>query len=129
MSLANCTTVSREHDRLTGREFLAFLAQMRGIPQQVAGGRIEHLLDLLELKDRADSTCGAYSFGMKRKLAVAGALIHEPPVLVLDELLNGLDPLGAHRLKDLFAGLAAGGTASFLSTHDLALVYSIRKSR
>lgn len=98
---------------------------MRGIPQQVAGARIEHLLDLLELKDRADSTCGAYSFGMKRKLAIAGALIHEPPVLVLDEPLNGLDPLSARRLKDLFAELAAGGTAIFLSTHDLATAESI----
>ncbi len=113
------------YDRLTGREFLAFLAQIRGIPQQVAGARIEQLLDLLELKDRADSTCGAYSFGMKRKLTIAGALIHEPPVLVLDEPLNGLDPLSARRLKDLFAELAAGGTTIFLSTHDLATAESI----
>ena len=113
------------YDRLTGREFLAFLTQMRGIPEQVAGARVEHLLDLLELKDRADTACGSYSFGMKRKLAIAGALVHEPPVLILDEPLNGLDPLSAHRLKDLFAELAAGGTAIFLSTHDLATAESI----
>jgi ABC-2 type transport system ATP-binding protein len=113
------------YDRLTGREFLAFLAQVRGIQQLEADTRIEHLLDLLELKDRADTACGTYSFGMKRKLAIAGSLIHEPPVLILDEPLNGLDPLSARRLKDLFAELAAGGKIIFLSTHDLATAESI----
>jgi ABC-2 type transport system ATP-binding protein len=113
------------YDRLTGREFLDFLAQIRGMPEQEAGGRIKQLLDILELTDRADTTCVTYSFGMKRKLAIAGALIHEPQVLILDEPLNGLDPLSARRLKNLFAELAAGGTAIFLSTHDLATAESI----
>lgn len=113
------------YDRLTGREFLEFLAQIRGIPEQETSRRIEQLLDILELRDRADTACGTYSFGMKRKLAIAGALIHKPRVLILDEPLNGLDPLSARRLKDLFAELAAGGTAIFLSTHDLATAESI----
>lgn len=113
------------YDRLTGREFLDFLAQIRGIPEQEASGRVEQLLGVLELGDRADTACGTYSFGMKRKLAIAGALIHEPSVLILDEPLNGLDPLSARRLKDLFAELAANGTTIFLSTHDLATAESI----
>jgi ABC-type multidrug transport system ATPase subunit len=113
------------YDRLTGREFLGFLAQMRGIPEQEADARIEQLLNMLELKDRADTACGTYSFGMKRKLALAGAQIHEPPVLIVDEPLNGLDPLSARRLKDLFAELATGGTTIFMSTHDLATAESI----
>ncbi len=113
------------YDRLTGREFVEFLAQIRGMPEQEANGRIEQLLDVLELRDRADTACGTYSFGMKRKLAIAGALIHKPQVLILDEPLNGLDPLSARRLKDLFAELAADGTAIFLSTHDLATAESI----
>jgi ABC-2 type transport system ATP-binding protein len=113
------------YDRLTGREFLDFLAQIRGMPEHEAGERIEQLLDILELRDRADTACGTYSFGMKRKLAVASALIHEPKVLILDEPLNGLDPLSARRLKNLFAELAAGGTAIFLSTHDLATAESM----
>lgn len=113
------------YDRLTGREFLSFLAQIRGIPEQEADTRIEQLLNMLELKDRADTACGSYSFGMKRKLAIAGALIHEPPVLIVDEPLNGLDPLSARRLKDLFAELASGGTTIFMSTHDLATAESI----
>jgi ABC-2 type transport system ATP-binding protein len=113
------------YDRLSGREFLAFLAQLHGIPRQEADARIEYLLDLLELGARADSASGSYSFGMKRKLAIAGALIHEPAVLVLDEPLNGLDPPSARRLKDLFTELAAAGTAIFLSTHDLATAESL----
>src|SRR5438067_544808 len=91
------------YDRLTGREFLDFLAQIRGMPEQESRGHIEQLLDILELSDRADTACGTYSFGMKRKLAIAGALIHEPQVLILDEPLNGLDPLSSRRLKNLFA--------------------------
>jgi len=113
------------YDRLTGREFLDFLAQIRGTPEQVASERIEQLLDVLELRDRADTACGTYSFGMKRKLAIAGALMHKPRVLILDEPLNGLDPLSARRLKNLFAELAANGTTIFLSTHDLATAESI----
>ncbi len=113
------------YDRLTGREFLDFLAQIRGMPEREASGRIEQLLDVLDLRGRAYTACGTYSFGMKRKLAIAGALIHAPQVLILDEPLNGLDPLSARRLKDLFAELAAAGTAIFLSTHDLATAESI----
>lgn len=113
------------YERLTGREFLAFLAQLRGIPRSEADERIERLLALLDLNERATSPCGAYSFGMKRKLALAGALVHRPPALILDEPLNGLDPLSARRLKDLFIELANGGTTIFLSTHDLATAESI----
>jgi len=110
------------YERLTGREFLA---QIRSMPRQEADERIADLLELLELTERADSICGAYSFGMKRKLALAGALLHRPPVLILDEPLNGLDPRSARRLKDLFAELAAGGTAILLSTHDLATAETV----
>ncbi len=108
------------YDRLSGREFLAFLAQLRGLPANLAETRIADLLALLELNDQAGRPCGSYSFGMKRKLALAGALLHQPPVLILDEPLNGLDPLSARRLKDLFLRLSGQGTTIFLSTHDLA---------
>jgi ABC-2 type transport system ATP-binding protein len=113
------------YDRLTGREFLDFLAQIRGMPEQVASKRIEQLLDVLELRDPADTACSTYSFGMKRKLVIAGALIHKPQVLILDEPLNGLDPFSARRLKDLFAELVADGSTIFLSTHDLATAESL----
>jgi ABC-type multidrug transport system ATPase subunit len=113
------------YDRLTGREFLSFLAQLRGLPRELSDKRIHELLEMLELSEQAGRLCGSYSFGMKRKLALAGALLHQPPVLILDEPLNGLDPLSSHRLKDLFLRLSAGGTTIFLSTHDLATAEAI----
>ncbi|MCG8346553.1 MAG: ABC transporter ATP-binding protein [Chloroflexales bacterium] len=113
------------YERLTGREFLHFLAQMRAIPLSDASERIDHLLTLLDLSDRSDDVCGAYSFGMKRKLALAGALLHEPSVLILDEPLNGLDPRSARRMKDLLTELASCGKAIVLSIHDLATAEAI----
>jgi ABC-2 type transport system ATP-binding protein len=107
------------YERLTGVEYLNFLAQMRGMPQTQADPEIDRLLDLLDLTAHAHKLSGTYSFGMKRKLALAGALLHRPPVLILDEPLNGLDPRSAHRLKDLFVELADDGKTIFLSTHDL----------
>ncbi len=113
------------YERLTGREFLNFLAQLRGIPLKQSKERVELLLNTLELAEHADRPCGAYSFGMKRKLALAGALLHQPPVLILDEPLNGLDPRSARRLKDLFIESAANGTTILLSTHDLATAETV----
>lgn len=113
------------YERLTGREFLAFIGQLRGVPQRETGERIAHLLDLLELTEHADRLCGAYSFGMKRKLSLAGALLHQPQVLILDEPLNGLDPRSARRIKDLFIDLSSAGIAILLSTHDLATAEAV----
>ncbi len=108
------------YERLTGREFLSFLGQVRSLSRQETVQRSTYLLDLLELAEHADRLCGSYSFGMKRKLSLAGALLHQPQVVILDEPLNGLDPRSARSLKDLFLELAAKGVTILLSTHDLA---------
>lgn len=108
------------YERLSGREFLAFLGQVRGLARAEVEERMAELLDLLELSEQADRLCGSYSFGMKRKLSLAAALLHRPQVLLLDEPLNGLDPRSARRLKDLFLSLANEGTTIMFSTHDLA---------
>jgi ABC-type multidrug transport system ATPase subunit len=113
------------YERLTGHEFLDFMAQMRGLPRLIAHERIASLLDLLELTEHADRLCGAYSFGMKRKLSLAAALLHQPPVLILDEPLNGLDPRSARHLKDLLLEQAGCGTTILFSTHDLATAEAI----
>ncbi|GCE26761.1 hypothetical protein KDA_22450 [Dictyobacter alpinus] len=113
------------YDRLTGREFLAFLAQVRGLAKNVADQKIEQLLAVLDLTEYAQRLCGSYSFGMKRKLALAGALLHEPAILILDEPFNGLDPRSARHLKDLLLVLARQGTTILLSTHDLATAEAI----
>jgi len=108
------------YERLTGREFLSFLAHLHNVPEEQSHQRITHYLKLLDLEAPADRLCGSYSFGMKRKLALAGALLHTPSIVILDEPLNGLDPRSARKLKDLFLELAANGIAVLLSIHDLA---------
>lgn len=113
------------YERLTGKEFLKFMAQMRSIPRKVADERIQELIDLLELGEHANKACGAYSFGTKRKLSLAGALLARPAVLILDEPLNGLDPRSARRIKDLLLKLAAEKTCVLLSTHDLTTAEAI----
>lgn len=113
------------YERLTGREFLHFVSQLRGIPLLEASSRIHDLFELLDLTDDADILCRTYSFGMKRKLAIAAALVHRPAVLILDEPMNGLDPRSARRLKDLLGRLADEGTAILLSTHDLGVAESL----
>ncbi|HVR08907.1 MAG TPA: ABC transporter ATP-binding protein [Thermoanaerobaculia bacterium] len=111
---------SHLYEQLTGREFLEFVAQLRGLPRAAAAARIEELLALLQLEQAGEVLCGAYSFGMKRKLALAAALLHQPPVLILDEPFNGLDPRSSRRLKDFLLKLAAAGASLLMSTHDLA---------
>ena len=113
------------YERLSGREFLSFLSQMHGLPQQEAEQRIGYLLDMLELTPHADRLCGSYSFGMKRKLSLAAALLHQPRILILDEPLNGLDPRSSRALKDLLLALATSGVTILLSTHDVATAEAI----
>jgi ABC-type multidrug transport system ATPase subunit len=113
------------YERLTGREFLEFLAQLRGLPRSRAEPRIAYLLGVLGMAEQADRACGSYSLGMQRKTALAGALLHEPPVLVLDEPLNGLDPRSARQVKNMLAELAEAGLAVLLSTHDLATAEAV----
>jgi ABC-2 type transport system ATP-binding protein len=113
------------YERLTGREMLVFTALLRGLTRQEAQERSEYLIAQLQLLDYADMLCETYSFGTKRKLALALALLHRPKVLILDEPFNGLDPRSARKLKDLLLDLARQGTAVLLSTHDLATVETL----
>lgn len=113
------------YERLTGREYLEFLAQLRELDRGASAARIDHLLDELALAQHAARPCGDYSYGMKRKLGLAAALLHEPDVLILDEPLSGLDPPGARRMRALFGRLAAEGRAVLISTHDLTTAESV----
>jgi ABC-2 type transport system ATP-binding protein len=80
------------YDRLTAREFLAFVAALYDLPAEAAERRAESLLERLELAADASRTLEGYSLGMRQKTAVIAALLHSPPLLLLDEPLNGLDP-------------------------------------
>lgn len=103
------------YDYLTAREQLRFLADVRGLGDVDA--RIGQLLEQFSLAEKADTYCTDLSHGMRKKLAFAGALLHEPKVLILDEPTGGLDPLSVRRFRELVRSLADQGTTVFLSTH------------
>jgi ABC-2 type transport system ATP-binding protein len=105
------------YDYLRGREILAFVGEMHGLSRRQAQRRAAALLVDVALEDAADEYAVNYSAGMKRKLALACALIHDPPVLVLDEPTNGLDPRAARDVQERLRVSAAEGKTIFLSTH------------
>src|SRR5438132_3025050 len=107
--------------KLSGREFLAFMGGLYEVPPALARLRAERLLSLFELADKADDLVESYSHGMRQKLALAGAMLHEPPVLFLDEPTSGLDPRSARLVKDLLVALVERGHTVFLSTHVLEI--------
>jgi len=105
------------YDYLRGHEILRFVGQMHGLSGEQLARRHAELLSRLALQDAEDEYAVNYSAGMKKKLALACALIHDPPVLILDEPTNGLDPRASRQIQDLITSFAAEGRTVFLSTH------------
>lgn len=106
------------YEKLTGREFMEFIGDLYRVPVTVARRtRIHDLLTLFDLDAKAESIIGGYSRGMRQKIALAAALLHDPKALFLDEPTVGLDPKSTRRLQDVLRAVAAQGTAVFLSTH------------
>jgi len=113
------------YDKLSGREFLEFAAEMRGLDRSVVRARIARESENFDLAEFLDDLTETYSHGMRQRLVFASALLHDPAVLVLDEPMVGLDPRSARMVKDLLRLWAAGGTAVFMSTHTLAVAEEI----
>ena len=107
------------YDRLTGMEYLNFMADVYQVDAARRKAHIEKYLEIFELKDAINSQVRSYSKGMKQKLVVIGALIHNPPVWILDEPLGGLDPRAAHLLKEEMQRHCREGNTVFFSTHVL----------
>ncbi len=107
------------YDRLTGMEYLNFMADIYQVDAAHRKAHIEKYLDIFELKDAINSQVRSYSKGMKQKLVVIGALIHNPPIWILDEPLGGLDPRAAHLLKEEMLRHCREGNTVFFSTHVL----------
>jgi ABC-2 type transport system ATP-binding protein len=108
-------------EKLTAREFLQFMGGLYRIPAADIQRRGEELLKLFDLEEHGDELVGGFSHGMRQKTALAGALLHDPRVLFLDEPTVGLDPRSARLIKDILRQLAARGTAVFLTTHILEI--------
>ena len=105
------------YDYLRGREILTFVGEMHGQARDEAQRRAGALLDELALEDAAEEFAVNYSTGMKKKLGLACALIHDPAVLILDEPTNGLDPRASRHVQDRIRVSAEQGKTIFLSTH------------
>lgn len=113
------------YDKLTGREFLEFSAEMRGMDPAVTRRRIERESRRFQLASFLDDLAETYSHGMKQRVVFASALLHDPPVLVIDEPMIGLDPRSVRLVKDHLRELAAAGRTVFMSTHTLGVAEEI----
>jgi len=112
------------YEKLTGREFLRFIAglyDVYGDEPEVLEDRIEELLRFFQLGEWGNELVEAYSHGMKQRLVMSAALLHDPEIIIVDEPMVGLDPKGARLLKNLFRERARGGGSIFMSTHTLAV--------
>jgi ABC-2 type transport system ATP-binding protein len=107
-------------DRLTGRAGLTAFADLQGVPVGRVKGRVEELLASFELAHAADDKVATYSRGMRQRLALARALLHDPDLLFLDEPTAGLDPVASRAVADRVRALRAEGRSVVLCTHDLA---------
>ena len=107
------------YDRLSPLEYLAFVAGLWRVDADLAKSRAEELLDTLGLWPHRNERCEGFSRGMKQKTVLAGALIHDPKFLLLDEPLTGLDAASARLVKDILRKHVEGGAAIILTTHIL----------
>ncbi len=113
------------YEKLTGREFLQFIADMYGLAPELGRQRIAEVIDLFELHEFVDDLTERYSHGMRQRTVFASALVHEPRVLIVDEPTVGLDPRSVRHLKDLLRRQADQGVTVFLSSHSLDVVQEL----
>ena len=109
------------YEKLTGMEFMRFSADLYGVGEEAFLERSERILRQFALYEWRDELIEAYSHGMKQRLIISAALLHEPRVLIVDEPMVGLDPAGIKMVKEILRDLARQGTTVFMSTHTLAV--------
>jgi ABC-2 type transport system ATP-binding protein len=108
------------YDHLTAKETLLLSGRLSGMTRQAIDQRILMLLERMTLTEAADRRVGGFSKGMKQRLGMANALVHDPEVLIFDEPMSGLDPVGRHQIKGLIAELKQQGKTIFFSSHILS---------
>ncbi len=107
------------YDKLTPREYLEFVAGLWGVESKLGAARAAELLDWLELMPHADERCEGFSKGMRQKVTLAGALVHDPRVIILDEPLTGLDAGSARQVKTVLRERTQAGGTVIMTTHIL----------
>jgi ABC-2 type transport system ATP-binding protein len=107
------------YDKLTPQEYLEFIAGLWGVESALAGARAAELFNWLGLAAHANERCEGFSKGMRQKVALAGALVHEPRLIILDEPLTGLDAGSARQVKEVLRGRVRAGGTIIMTTHIL----------
>ena len=107
------------YEKLTGIEYLNFLGDVYGVPGELRRERISRCLELFGLQEAVNDLIQSYSHGMRQKIVLTGALLHDPPVFILDEPMTGLDPRSSRNLKELMQEHVSRGRTVFFSTHVL----------
>lgn len=113
------------YEKLTGMEFLKFVADLYGVNSDIFSEKAEQHLKMFSLLDWSNELIESYSHGMKQRLIMAAALLHDPEVIIVDEPMVGLDPVAIMMVKDLFRNLAKQGVSIFMSTHTLKIAEDI----
>jgi len=109
-------------DYLKGPEYLDFIGRLYGLPRDQAEDRARELLDLFQLSESGDKLIGEYSKGMRKRIAMAAALIHRPKLFLMDEPFEGVDAVGARLMKDILLEQVSHGATVFLTSHVLDVV-------
>ena len=113
------------YDKLTAREFLYFVAEMYGLSSAERDRQLADLVERLSIGSFIDQMTESFSHGMKQRVVLAAALLHDPDVLVVDEPMVGLDPRSVRTVKDLFVERTRQGRAIFMSTHTLEVAEAV----
>lgn len=113
------------YEKLTGMEFLEFTSDLYGVNENDFLARSQEQLEMFSLSEWSNELIESYSHGMKQRLVMAAALLHEPEVIIVDEPMVGLDPMAIKMVKELFRHLAAEGVTIFMSTHTLKVAEDI----
>ena len=113
------------YEKLTGLEFLKFTADLYGVAESAFRQKAERLLDQFSLIDWKNELIEAYSHGMKQRLIMSAAILHDPKIIIVDEPMIGLDPAGIKMVKRLFRELAESGVTFFISTHTLSIAQDL----
>ena len=124
-ALGYCPEIDSFYEDMTGREFVTMLGAMSGLRGQTLKTRVDEVIERVGMTDRCDRKLGGYSKGMRQRIKVAQGIVHDPQVLVLDEPLNGLDPVGRREMSDLMLDFANQGKCVFVSSHILYEVEQI----
>lgn len=117
--LGYCPDIDQFYETSTGREFVVHMARLHGLSASEAKRRAQETLELVGMADRCDKKIAGYSKGMRQRVKLAQAMLHNPDIILLDEPLNGLDPVGRHEFMQVIARLAAEGKTIIVSSHIL----------